>query len=420
MSRYTTTPWRHPSDLLHVRSQLYPPTPTTPTTTSAQRHAITRIQAWKLRGNLPHAVESTALLVDALLHHHLPGTSSFSIRAVYSAAFTRFVTGFCDIGRNRERSLEPSSMLEIARQIGMPVEFVALRHEATHEELPGVKRLVDATHQALEWLWRVYWGRLEEVEREEGVGKEFRAEVVGLLKGFRKGRRDALRRGQGQGEQEGEVRGMRDGIVQRCGGSAVRVKTVAEALVDERLILPASREMGAPLDGAFLLWDDLLSNLANHLPGFRRMLLTSLLASIGAHTATNPAGDVQKEALSRWLLRALFEYDYADTEPHLQVQVMKWCCLHPGHWSEWIGREILQRHDSEPGFSEEWSEIFEASLLGGAITSRVPGEEVDEDTRMEEGLVNGKDTVDVEREIVEAQSWHRALTPMALPIGVVS
>ena len=108
--------------------------------------------AWKLRSNLPHAVESTALLVDAILHHDLTHNSIFSIRAVYSAAFTRFVTGFCDIGRNRERTLEPSSMLEIAKQIGMPVEFVALRHEATHEELPSVQRLVAAvsyTHLTL-------------------------------------------------------------------------------------------------------------------------------------------------------------------------------------------------------------------------------------------------------------------------------
>ena len=92
MSKYTITPWRHASDLLQVRTQLYA---LDDSQTDQRRYAVDRIMAWKLRGNLPHAVESTALLVDAQLHHSIPGTSIFSIRAVYSAAFTRFVTGFC-------------------------------------------------------------------------------------------------------------------------------------------------------------------------------------------------------------------------------------------------------------------------------------------------------------------------------------
>ncbi|KAI7584208.1 hypothetical protein KC343_g18036, partial [Hortaea werneckii] len=174
MPRYTITPWRHQRDLLEVRAQLYPHHTSNPSSVSPQqphqdkrRHAVDRILAWKLRGNLPHAVESTALLVDAILHHHqqqqqppqpqpqpqtsppnnitpsppAPRTSTFALRAVYSAAFTRFVTGFCDIGRSRSNALTPASMLEIARQIEMPTSFVGLRHEATHEELPALGRL---------------------------------------------------------------------------------------------------------------------------------------------------------------------------------------------------------------------------------------------------------------------------------------
>ncbi|KAI7020341.1 hypothetical protein KC355_g2775 [Hortaea werneckii] len=189
MPRYTITPWRHQRDLLEVRTQLYPQHTTADPSTGAaampqqqavqdmRRHAVDRILAWKLRGNLPHAVESTALLVDAILHHHQqqqqaqpqpptsPNTatttnapthptpaSTFALRAVYSAAFTRFVTGFCDIGRSRAGGLTPASMLEIARQIEMPASFVGLRHEATHEELPALGRLVGASAEALEWF----------------------------------------------------------------------------------------------------------------------------------------------------------------------------------------------------------------------------------------------------------------------------
>lgn len=54
-----------------------------------RRHAIDWIAAWRMRGTLPHSVESTALLVDAVLHHDASQNSMFSIRATYSAAFCR-------------------------------------------------------------------------------------------------------------------------------------------------------------------------------------------------------------------------------------------------------------------------------------------------------------------------------------------
>lgn len=261
MSRYIITPWRTHSDLLQIRDQLFHPSPDQETPT--KRHAISRIHTWKLRGNLPHAIESTALLLDAQLHHHstlqpqpqtknqsAPHASSslssdFSIRAVYTAAFTRFVTGFCDIGRHKERSLEPSSMLKIALQIGMPEEFVALRHEATHEELPGLRRLVVATERALEWLWGVYWvgldsGGREEVE-EEDVG-EVREEARRLLKAWRSLRvamfkKKSARAKDGRAEEQEKI--LHD-CIGLCNGRKRRVEAFVGVLVDERLILPSN------------------------------------------------------------------------------------------------------------------------------------------------------------------------------------
>ncbi len=200
MTRYTITPWRTQTDLLEVRQQLYS---SGVQQTDMQRHAVERIMAWKLRGNLPHAVESTALLVDAVLHHDMDNNSSFSIRAVYGAAFCRFVTGFCDIGRHKERHLEPSSMLEIAKQIDMPAEFVALRHEATHEELPSTHRLVDATQKALAWLWKVYWSRLGRADLAETIDADLsvlKEDVAAILRNYRKSRVEILRAKDGRWE----------------------------------------------------------------------------------------------------------------------------------------------------------------------------------------------------------------------------
>ena len=51
--------------------------------------AFIKVEAWKLRGNVPHHVEATALLTDAILHDDAQSNSIFSIRATYSAAFCR-------------------------------------------------------------------------------------------------------------------------------------------------------------------------------------------------------------------------------------------------------------------------------------------------------------------------------------------
>lgn len=252
MPRYTITPWRHQTDLLAVRTQLYDLTsPAHPSTSPfPRRHAVDRVLAWKLRGNLPHAVESTALLVDAILHHHHSTSahqSSFAIRAVYAAAFSRFVTGFCDIGRAREGTLNPSSMLEIARQIGMPVHFVGLRHEATHEEVPALGRLVAATGEALGWLWQAYWSRLDEGEvgqrGDHGDGVRWKDEARGLLRSYRGVRREAFKLGKHNSAQhQADI----DDFATKCGeicdyNGGENVHALVEVLVDERLLLPSNR-----------------------------------------------------------------------------------------------------------------------------------------------------------------------------------
>lgn len=239
MSRYTITPWRTQSDLLAVREQLY----TLSSGPDNRRSAVERIMAWKLRGNLPHAVESTALLVDAILHHDLSVNSIFSVRAVYAAAFTRFVTGFCDIGRNRERALEPSSMLEIARQIDMPDEFVALRHEATHEELPSVQRLVAVCGQALEWLWRVYWSRLVEESVVEIAPVDLgtvREEGRRVLKEFRSARKQTLK-GKG-GSAQGLVQKTASECEALCRGQEDAVVALTGVLLGDKMLYPSDRE----------------------------------------------------------------------------------------------------------------------------------------------------------------------------------
>ena len=410
MARYTITPWKRASDLLTVRQQLYRlNNDDVPNAQDLRRHAIDRIMAWKLRSNLPHAIESTALLIDAQFHHQNatspspsgPTISEFSIRAVYAAAFTRFVTGFCDIGRARERGLEQSSMLAIAKQIGMPAEFVALRHEATHEELPGLRRLIGAVERGLEWLWVVYWARLEEGEGCGG-GVEMRGEVVGLLRGYRRERRDQLRKGPKQGDE------LAQSTIERC-LSLCRSKReaadiVADVLVEERLLLPTSRSLGEPMDGAYMIWDDMLASFDRRIPAFLYSLIEQLFMSITTQNDTRPQDDTSKEAHALWLLHLsqTIAGDHND-------KIMQHCCLHPGHWTQFIGESVLEGGDDL--LRENWQSIFDASVLGNKSGDDgvTPDEVLPRTEAMEMEMDVGTE---------ESGRWQRAIVPSSLPIGV--
>lgn len=56
-----------------------------------QHSAVGRVSMWMQRGNCPHMVESTALLVAAVLSDDTAnaGASTYAVRAAYAAAFSR-------------------------------------------------------------------------------------------------------------------------------------------------------------------------------------------------------------------------------------------------------------------------------------------------------------------------------------------
>lgn len=167
-------------------------------------------------------------------------------------------------------------MLEMAKQMGMKAEFVALRHEATHEELPSLRRLVKATGEALEWLWRVYWSRLGEgegelqqagmggiiststtnVAEEEGRGgggeismaEHLRDDVKGqareIFKAYRAARREALKmkKKKATKDQKEEMRATSKALRSLMGTSKLRIRAVADVLVEDRFLIPSKRE----------------------------------------------------------------------------------------------------------------------------------------------------------------------------------
>ncbi|KAK3373872.1 Las1-like-domain-containing protein [Lasiosphaeria ovina] len=204
MVQYIFTPWRERGELLAVRQQFYPnrnkddddsqqrqtiPAQNGDAHTKRQQNqqrAVARVSVWMHRGNCPHMVESTALLTAAILGDQqlvaspaaaaddwLAGggpvsvsgsrsgsalsSSSYAVRAAYSAAFSRFVTGLLDSHQDKQRKM---SMYGVAKSVGLPATFVELRHQATHEQLPSLTRLRAAARLALDWIWDYYWKHL--------------------------------------------------------------------------------------------------------------------------------------------------------------------------------------------------------------------------------------------------------------------
>jgi hypothetical protein len=180
--------------------------------------AVQHVQMWSFKDpKLPHAVIATANLTEALLHDALDRRrmiSDWALRSVYAMAFCRFVNGLVDrdiakaaLAANAATKVDASSggerttgnkegagaanvtsrgetsMYAHAAAIGLPEQFVDLRHRATHDDMPGLGVLRPAARRALEWLWERWWkvhatddpGRaLREREEQRSLGERKR------------------------------------------------------------------------------------------------------------------------------------------------------------------------------------------------------------------------------------------------------
>ena len=114
-----------------------------------------------MRGGLPHAIESTWYLTEAILtDNSLPSSiSAFAVKSCYCTAICRFVTGLVD---SEQDSFHKQSMYNRARQLNLPASLVELRHEITHGEIPSLVVLRQSTLRSLDWLRHDYWKHLGE------------------------------------------------------------------------------------------------------------------------------------------------------------------------------------------------------------------------------------------------------------------
>ncbi|BCR99571.1 rRNA-processing protein LAS1 [Aspergillus luchuensis] len=351
MPKVIFTPWKEHSQLLAVRSQFYPaPFYDGP---DMRSKACATVAAWKLRGNLPHPVEATALLTDAILHDDALKNSIFSIRATYSAAFCRFVTGLVDSKLNGQRK----TMFQRAIDLGLPASFVELRHEATHRELPSLTVLRNATQRSLEWLWDYYWSKTDrsadtvpvsEPEAFDGAEDDIEPIKAALRTEF-----EHLLAEEESSEPPRKKRRFQQNVsftsthlISICKSSNRGASALAGVIVEDSLLVPAGRKMGDSMTGMFAKWDSLLQMLAEGHPPALASLTEEMVNVLAFSGSKNVKSDPQLEGLYMWLDHILQSPEWGSRRRLLShAYLLAVCEQSSNHWTALLKESLQQRTD---------------------------------------------------------------------------
>lgn len=170
MAHARIVPWHSSEEWEQLKTWFYSDS------TKEQRRAILKVNSYQCRGSqyLPHVIDSTCQLTNALLLDEDNNVEKLSVRLNYTMSLIRFVNGILDPNQKAQFAIP---LHTIARNVGLSSWFVELRHWGTHErELPSLDMLRIAVRDALNWLWIHYWDANEledsqdEEDDEEGEG----------------------------------------------------------------------------------------------------------------------------------------------------------------------------------------------------------------------------------------------------------
>ncbi|KAE8411452.1 Las1-like-domain-containing protein [Aspergillus pseudocaelatus] len=336
MSKVIFTPWKEQSELQTVRSQFYPPP--TYNGPDMRSRACATVAAWKLRGNLPHPVEATALLTDAILHDDARKNSIFSIRATYSAAFCRFVTGLVDSKLHGQRK----TMFQRAIDLGLPASFVELRHEATHRELPSLTVLRNAAQRSLEWLWDYYWAKIDlnagfapdgvddDIEPVKAATRACLAQVTDASEPPRKKRKVQV------------LAGVAMQLVSVCKSSGKGAAAVSGVLVEDEVLVAGGRKLGTSMDDELSRWDYFLQVIVEGCPTFLAALVEAMV-DVLAFAGSAAKEDAHCEGVYMWLDHILCSSQWESKRRLLSfAYALSACEQNSNHWTNMLKERIQQ------------------------------------------------------------------------------
>jgi ribosomal biogenesis protein LAS1 len=173
------------------------------------------------------------------------------------------------------------------------------------------------------------------------------------------------------------------------------------------------------LQGAYLIWDDLLIMLASGSSLFIEAFLERAISHNARLTTTDEdqdRADPTKWAIYRWIMHVLDSESWLEMRGEspvlFEILALRECILNPNtQWSHELAKEILE--DAEMDVRATWKSLVEASALLG-----------DHDAEAEEAATKEtKRTGDVEMEDVPSGQggWRRETGAWeSLPIGIVA
>lgn len=348
---------------------------------STQELTLPKIEVWRRRLPLPHAISSTCLIVEAQIHQlqHGETSSSLAMRAMFASALARFVTGFCDINQS---AVSKRSMFDVAAELGMPEQWVELRHQITHGgELPILQVLEKAVDGAKDWLWNAFWvklnvngdGQMTTSSRpyvsQESVGLELQT----VLKGFVNERKAEVK-SMGKAAIDSPSKAADDAIIRLFPPLQSHVDGIdllLSLLLDDSMIIPPKRDMGGSMAGAFTLWDHLLIKLSLCVRSFLPEFIMQILKWLTAVSHVDEVQDSSKEAAELWLEHIFTSKAWSgrrsrsrDGLSELRNEIFKECVLSPGPWTQRLSAALLNS-TADSQIKDKWKDTCDAAVLDG-------------------------------------------------------
>ncbi|KAL9028970.1 MAG: hypothetical protein Q9196_002730 [Gyalolechia fulgens] len=331
------TPWRNQNDVLNVRDWLFPRNSSTKPQT--RRKACNQIQAWKLRGGLPHAIESTWYVTEAILTDSAQdrGISALARRACYCTAICRFVTGLVD---SEQDSKYKVSMYDKAKELELPASFVELRHESIHGELPSLAVLRQAAERSLGWLWNDYWRHLgdDDLGASElspfNHGRNIRRDSLrAILQTYLAAYREAVKVSDHRLRSR-LVETTALELLEACRANGQASKELVYVLVDEGMIIGSIESH--TMNDLYGLWDQLLLRVAESQGQVLALLTDQMIAHLVTSRKSDGTADADQERVLLWLTRVFTAetWEKAARRATLDdVAVVSRCLQNPNPWS---------------------------------------------------------------------------------------
>ncbi|KAI8337152.1 Las1-like-domain-containing protein [Chlamydoabsidia padenii] len=206
--------------------------------------------------------------------------SQNELRLLYGIALIRFVNL---MGDSLQSGYFAKSLYVIAQEIGLPQYFVQLRHAATHEELPSLVVLRQASIQALRWLDNNYWSAQIREDALTTVNEESLKTMSELITEYKEKRKAYLKKQ----TTDGNLSYMKyiKKLIPMLSSDILQESIIDLLLKNGGLVPTAKKKRPSPQDnslskGLIMLWQPLLQELDKEFPNFATGIISAILDRI--------------------------------------------------------------------------------------------------------------------------------------------